>query len=194
MGDVKRWQVVTAEGDDGERDTHDALVSYDERADRWTVETDDGSTTIEAPHARGAIMLAFEGMSVAEIVAPGDRTCAEAMTDARKAAARRGVLDGYELAMRHAVPVIDGATGKPAIDWTDAVVALGDAATGAPRAAPTAPSIGDVRVAAVSAFATWLRRHKTHAGPWTLAKEAEEEGAAVIGELIEAALAAPRGR
>ena len=86
MGDVERWRVVTVE--EGEYETHGAVVSHDARGDRWTVETDDGSTTIEAPHARGAIMLAFEGMPVAEIVAPGDRTCAEAMADARKAAAR----------------------------------------------------------------------------------------------------------
>jgi len=93
MGDVERWRVVTVEGEGelseyGVYETHAVMVRHDERADRWTVETDDGSTTVEAPHARGAIMLAFEGMPVAEIVPPCGRTREEYAADARKAAER----------------------------------------------------------------------------------------------------------
>ena len=57
-------------------------------------------------------------------------------------------------------------------------------------AAPDVVRAGVVRRAAVSAFATWLRRHDALAGAWEMADEIEEEGAAVIGELIDAALAA----
>lgn len=49
---------------------------------------------------------------------------------------------------------------------------------------------GTVERAAVSAFATWLRRHDPLAGAAGLADEAENEGAAVIAELFDAALVA----
>jgi len=40
---------------------------------------------------------------------------------------RDGVLHGLTIAREHAVAVIDGGTGLPAIDWTDVTVATGDA-------------------------------------------------------------------
>ena len=40
---------------------------------------------------------------------------------------RDGVLHGLTVAREHAVAVIDGGTGLPAIDWTDVTVATGDA-------------------------------------------------------------------
>ena len=50
--------------------------------------------------------------------------------DAAIAKARRdGVLHGLTIAREHAVAVIDGGTGEPAIDWTDVTVATGDALT-----------------------------------------------------------------
>ena len=50
--------------------------------------------------------------------------------DAAIARARRdGVIHGLTIAREHAVAVIDGGTGEPAIDWTDVTVATGDALT-----------------------------------------------------------------
>lgn len=40
---------------------------------------------------------------------------------------RDGVLHGLTVAREHAVAVIDGGTGLPAIDWVDVVAATGDA-------------------------------------------------------------------
>lgn len=40
---------------------------------------------------------------------------------------RDGVLHGLTIAREHAVAVIDGGTGLPAIDWVDVVAATGDA-------------------------------------------------------------------
>ncbi len=52
---------------------------------RWEVDLPgDVSTTLEARHARGAIMQACEGVAIAEILAPGEPTRAEAVAAERE--------------------------------------------------------------------------------------------------------------
>ena len=71
-------------------------------------------------------------------------------------------------------------------------LALLDHELGVMRAAGPLPSTEAASY--VRAFAAWLRRHTTHAGPWTLAREIEEEGASVLRELVDAAASAGETR
>ncbi len=118
--DSETWRVVLESGE-----VQEAGVAYRADKRRWFVSTEGGDTAIEAPHARGAIMQAFEGCPVREILAPGEATAEERVQRAH----RDGVLRGLTIAREHAVAVIDGGTGEPAIDWTDVTVATGDALT-----------------------------------------------------------------
>ena len=72
--------------------------------------------------------LAFQLARVAQ-VDEQRAACAEHLDAAIAKARRDGVLHGLTIAREHAVAVIDGGTGEPAIDWTDVTVATGDALT-----------------------------------------------------------------
>ena len=104
--EVLVWQGVTA----GYYATHDGMEVR--RALR-------GRT----PRAAICTLAGHGSWPVREIVAPGEATAEERVQRAH----RDGVLRGLTVAREHAVAVIDGGTGLPAIDWTDVVAATGDA-------------------------------------------------------------------
>ena len=103
--EVLVWQGVTA----GYYATHDGMEVR--RALR-------GRT----PRAAICTLAGHGSWPVREIVAPGEATAEERVQRAH----RDGVLRGLTVAREHAVAVIDGGTGLPAIDWTDTIVATGD--------------------------------------------------------------------
>ena len=117
--DSETWRVVLESGE-----VMEVLVWQGVTAGYYA--THDGMEVRHALHAnpRAAICtLAGHGSwPVREIVAPGEATAEERVQRAH----RDGVLRGLTVAREHAVAVIDGGTGLPAIDWTDTIVATGD--------------------------------------------------------------------
>jgi hypothetical protein len=112
------WRVV----DDAGEVRALTLAEIDaHRAEQW-----DGDSGVPA-RAVVVNLAACLGWDVAEILAPGALSAAERVA----AAHRDGLLRGLALAQEHAVAVIDAGTDAPAIDWTDAVAAVGDDARGA---------------------------------------------------------------
>ena len=115
--DDQTWRVVLESGE-----VMEVLVTRQPHA--WEASAASGAEGASGISARRAVQLlaVAPDWPVREIVAPGEATAEERVQRAH----RDGVLRGLTVAREHAVAVIDGGTGLPAIDWTDTIVATGD--------------------------------------------------------------------
>lgn len=116
--DSETWRVVLESGE-----VREVAVTREPRA--WTARAASGDEGASGISARRAVQLlaGAPNWPVREILAPGEATA----EDRVQRAARDGVLRGLTVARENAVAMIDGATGLPIIDWTDTIVATGDA-------------------------------------------------------------------
>lgn len=117
--DDQTWRVVLESGE-----VLEVLVTRGQGATPWSARGGGCASCDWRTPREAVVVLVYAVLWPArEILAPGEFTRVEASERAR----RDGVLHGLTVAREHAVAVIDGGTGLPAIDWVDVVAATGDA-------------------------------------------------------------------